>query len=92
MKRSEFLRLSLLALVGSGLRLSPQPIPISTPKIKVFYFKVSAEMLSDSVAFETLYNDLIKRYCRGTLISKEIGYESDDFAKNLFTVVLKHKI
>lgn len=106
MKRAEFIRLSVLALVGSTL---PLPTLKQTGNIikgsykkwvrdehgdvlafplKKYAMKVTMELLHDAEGFEFALNEVIKE--RGKPDKIEIGYENDDFIKNLKTILLTY--
>jgi len=89
MKRGEFLRRSLLATVGLAILPIPEIFP-QRPKLKqpaAYCFKVNKEMLSNKKHFNAILNDIIKTLeTEGRIISYEIGFIDDDFARNLYTV------
>lgn len=101
MKRSEFIRLTALALVGAALPL-PKLKPSFQPNIikvayngdadvlplKKYLMKVSMELLHDTKGFEIALNHITKE--KGKPDKIEIGYEGDDFAKNLQTLLLTY--
>jgi len=92
MKRSEFLRRSLLATVGLAILPIPEIFP-QCPKLKqriVYSFKMSGETLLDKKLFDEIINDRIKTLeTKGHIESYEIGFMKDDFAKGLYTVIIQ---
>lgn len=97
MKRSEFISLALLSAlaVSTGLPNVAPPEPKFRHKKRwSVKFKVSAEVLNDSEAFENIYNDVVSNFKipHGLeLKSKQIGWENDDFTKNIYTVLLTYE-
>lgn len=89
MKRSEFLRRSLLATVGLALLPVPEIFP-QRPAIKqrtVYCFKVTKQLLLDERTFNLLISDEIKTLeTKGHIAEYEIGFEEDDFVNNFYTV------
>lgn len=94
MKRSDFIRLSILAAIGIAAAPAISLAPKLPPLKQTFYchFKVSRDLLDDRDMFEVLLNEHIKEINgKGNLIETAIGYEDDDFIKDLMTVVLKFR-
>lgn len=94
MKRGEFVRLSLLAAIGLAVAPAIDLAP-KLPALKQTYiarFKVSHELLEDKEMFNIFLDERIKSIKgKGNLVSTQIGFEGDDFIKNIMTVVLKFK-
>ena len=88
MKRKEFIRLSLLAAFGTAMNLTlPTRTPAPVAKVKKLSFKVSKELLQDATAFE----HTLQPYRILAVEKIEMGWEEDDFTRNLQTVVLTYK-
>lgn len=91
MKRGEFIRLSILAALGvavaPAIKLAEKLPPL--PQKKVFAFKVSNELLQDKEIFDVVLNEQIKSLDgNGNLKELAIGFDGDDFIKNIHTVKL----
>lgn len=86
MKRSEFIRTSLLALVGLTVTSFVEPLPLLyVPKKKVVAFKIWSAVLNDP----DLFAHILSLHDTGKPILKtEIGYIEDDFIYDLMTVRL----
>jgi len=88
MKRSEFLRLSLLASIG--LAIAPSIALPQLPKLpekKFYIMKVSAELMRMPDAWERELKLIIKDVeTRGNIVEHQIGWMDDDFARNLYTI------
>lgn len=94
MKRGEFVRLSLLAAIGLAVAPAINLAPKLPPLKQAYYvsFKVSKELLNDKDMFEIILNEQIKEIKgKGNLVETRIGYDSDDFIKDVMTVILKFK-
>lgn len=91
MKRGEFIRLSILAAVGVAIAPSIKLVE-KLPALKqkqVFVFKVSNELLSDKETFNVILDEHLKRIRKhGNVSSINVGYDGDDFIKNIHTVRL----
>ena len=92
MKRSEFLRLGLLAIIssavpiGSGAGLfAEKPLP----EFLYYSFKVSASMLKDEAAWQSTYNQQLKKFDHLKFVNMNIGWVNYDLVTNLFTCVIK---
>jgi hypothetical protein len=93
MKRSEFVRLSILAAIGiaaaPALELAPKlpQLPAKCPRW--VWLKVTDELLLDKEMFEHELNRVIGKFGgRGNLKNIDIGFHADDFVQNLKTVML----
>jgi len=96
MKRSEFLRKAILAAIAVPLGVSAIPeqrkvlsLDLSKGQYKpnAIFFKINSEILKDHETFEKVIKmhevDLDR-----PIKSIQVGYEDDDFVKNLHTVII----
>ncbi len=88
MNRKEFIRTSLLATFGAALSLELPVRAVATVRALKTSFKVSKELLADSTAFNQV---LDQHYAGQDILKMEMGWEEDDFTRNLQTVVLTLK-
>ena len=99
MRRSEFLRKSLLAIAGIAVapaimteaKYAFKAPPVFIKPTRVMCFKVTNEILSDPEYFRHILKDagILGAVDKGETVSFEMGFVDDDFTKNLMTVVLK---
>ena len=91
MKRGEFLRRSTLALVGLAVApaILSDPVEVlpAIPIKKKYYMKVTEEMLKDKDAFEWMLQRYLPK--NGNVKGVTIGYDGDDFVKNLRTMIVE---
>lgn len=89
MKRSTFLRLTLMAAVG--LAVAPVLEFPQLPKLrekKFYIFKVSKDFLKNPLC-DTFIEMHIKDFgIKGNIVEQSIGFMDDDFARNLYTIKL----
>jgi len=103
MKRSEFIRLSILSVLAIPVLELAEQLPqdklveigsinINGIGVKPIYkyvkLRASSEFLLDKEAFESEIN---QHDIEGELINTEIGWENDDFANDWFSVRLTFK-
>jgi len=93
MKRSEFLRKGLLALVATGIGLN-EVKSVEVEKFtwvkkvkKIAQFRITREALKDGHYFAWLLDEY-KVY--GRILTYEIGMMDDDFTKDLLTVRIEY--
>lgn len=101
MKRSEFIRKSLMALVAVpvvGAIPSMSPIDgvlcwdadCSFRNAGYAIMKCSTILLKDPIAFDYAFNQATKNP-PGEVVEVQFGYEDDDFIKDMITLKLKIK-
>lgn len=94
-----------LVRAAAAVAIAPSALPIQSEPLKEPYvmlpnydevslrrykksFKVSNEMLEDEKAFSALCNELGVPYQQPDMV--EVGYDGDDFIRNVKTVVLTY--
>jgi hypothetical protein len=101
MNRIDFIkRLALATVAIAAIPVIPDAVKALLPKpeagaqVFAIYFKVSREILQEAETvghFFQMAKDLKKVPPDYSLISYEVGFDGDDFVKDLQTVVLKFR-
>lgn len=103
MKRSEFIRRSLLGLVGAAIVPSLPKIIFSTTAKKiveyktkrVVMFKVTESLLADKDFFDMEIKSVTEKYFNleeSKNLTVEVGLQDDDFVRQIYTVMLTAEI